>query len=83
MKHVHSTHQNKLSPWVKAMMTPSKEDLTTDPMTTMTMLIAQMVTLATAMMTMVDKTKEAEVPTSRTMTTEVVLQIASKEQTKS
>ena len=63
-------------------MTPSKEDLT-DPMTTMTMLIAQMVTLATAVMTMVDKTEEVEVPTTRTMTTEVILQLASKEQTKS
>ena len=68
---------------MKVITTPSKEDLTTDPMTMMTMLIAQMVTLATAAMTMVDKTEEAEVPTTRTMTIEVVLQLASKEQTKS
>ena len=65
------------------MTTPSKEDLTMDPMTVTTMTIDQMVTLATATMKTVDKTKEAEVPTTRTMTTEVVLQLASKEQTRS
>ena len=72
----------KLPPWVKVPMTPSKEDLTTDPTMITTMLIAQMVTLATAMMTTVDRTEEAEVPTTRTMTIEAILQLASKEQTK-
>ena len=72
-----------MSPWVKVITTPSKEVLTTDPMTTTTMLIAQMVTLATAVMTTVNKTEEAEVPTTRTMTIEVILQLASREQMKS
>ena len=72
-----------MSPWVKVTMTPSKEDLTTDPMTMTMMLIAQMAILATAMAMTVDKTKEVEVPTTRAMTMEVVLQLASREQTKS
>ena len=65
-------------------MTPTKEDLTTDPTMTMMMLINQMAILATATMMTVDKTKEAEVPTTtRTMTIEVILQLASRKQMKS
>ena len=73
----------KLSPWVKATMTPTKEDLTTDPTTMMMMLMAQMAILATSIAMALNHAKEVEDPTMRTMTIEVVLQLAPRDQMKS